>query len=231
METFTKFFLITELHHSTLQRHVSKSEHANWNELHSYRDVSAPFSLISDTFYSKKKEMQWLFPYLPDLRYMHFEICNVQTICGNHHAESNLATHRSSLISQERGKRGQAQWFMAVMMHPGPEWLISAGNTFRSTSLTSEHPLPKHTTHTYSLAHVCGHFLGVRGERSYLLPGHILYVMTFCWCASVLVCRSLCECAHVDTTCRVLFYTLPPLKYLWLTHISDSWSETVFFYW
>lgn len=178
--------------------------------------LRTPFSLISDTFYSKKKEMQWLFPYLPDLRDMHFERCNVQTICGNHHAESNLATHRSSLISQERGKRGQAQWFMAVMMHPGPEWLISAGNTFRSTSLTSEHPLPKHTTHTYSLAHVCGHFLGVRGERSYLLPGHILYVMTFCWCASVRVCVCVC----VDTTCRVLFYSLPPLKYLWLTHTS-----------
>lgn len=157
-----------------------------------YRDVSQDtyFTYIRHILFQKERDAMAfsIFTWLE----MHFERCNVQTICGNHHAESSLATHRSSLISQERGKRGQAQWFMAVMMHPGPEWLISAGNTFRSTSLTSEHPLPKHKTHTYSLAHVCGHFPGVRGERSYLLPGHILYVMTFCWCASLPVCGSMC---------------------------------------
>lgn len=166
--------------HTTLQRLVWY----NWTSI----------SLTPVTFYSKKELTALtdsmaisIFTWL-EIHAL-WKICNVQSICGNHHAESNLATHRSSLISQERGKRGQARWFMAAMMHPGPEWLISAGNTFRSTSLTSEHTLPKHKTHTYSLAHVRGRFLGVRGERSYLLPGHILYVMTFYRCASVLVWR------------------------------------------
>lgn len=86
---------------------------------------------------------------------------------------------------------------MIAMMHPGPKWLMSAGNTFRSTSLTSVHPLHKHNTRTHSpMLSRMWSFRRVRGESSYL------YLGVFCMRSPSLglwlcPCLWINECVHV----------------------------------